>query len=132
VDLSGLLRELDTAILPGGYIEYGAAFGYASRIGQVLEQVEELTAEGFPDAAIEAAEHALRLLEEAFGQVDDSDGELGTGAGDTPGRVRGGPPGPGTARRAARQVGAALRLGDLPGGTVHLCRRAWSRGLGQV
>ena len=78
VDLSGLLRELDTAILPGGYIEYGAAFGYASRIGQVLEQVEELTAEGFPDAAIEAAEHALRLLEEAFGQVDDSDGELGT------------------------------------------------------
>jgi hypothetical protein len=29
VDLSGLLRELDTATLPGGYIEYGAAFGGA-------------------------------------------------------------------------------------------------------
>ncbi len=76
VDLSGLLRELDTAILPGGYIEYGAAFGYAHSIGKVLGQVEELIREGFPDAAIEAAEHALGLLEEAFGQVDDSDGEL--------------------------------------------------------
>ena len=28
-------------------------------------------------AAIEAAEHALSLLEEALGQVDDPDGELG-------------------------------------------------------
>ena len=77
VDLSGLLRELDTAILPGGYIEYRAAFGYARGIDRVLDHVEELTAEGFPDAAIEAAEHALSLLEEALGQVDDSDGELG-------------------------------------------------------
>ena len=77
VDLSGLRRELDAAILPGGYIEYGAAWGYARDIDRVLDQVEELTSKGFPDAAIEAAEHALGLLEEAFDQVDDSDGELG-------------------------------------------------------
>jgi hypothetical protein len=77
VDLSRLRRELDTAILPGGFIEYGAAFGYARGIDSVLDQVEDLTAEGFPDAAIEAAEHALSLLEEALGQVDDSAGELG-------------------------------------------------------
>lgn len=77
MDLSRLRQELDTAILPGGYIEYGAAFGYARGIDSVLDRVEELTNEGFPDAAIEAAEHALSLLEEAFGQVDDSDGELG-------------------------------------------------------
>jgi hypothetical protein len=77
VDLSRLRQELDTAILPGGFIEYGAAFGYARGIDSVLDRVEELTNAGFPDAAIEAAEHALSLLEEAFGQVDDSDGELG-------------------------------------------------------
>jgi len=77
VDLSGLRRELDTAILPGGFIEYGAAWGYARGIDSALDQVEELARKGFPDAAIEAAEHALSLLEEAFDQVDDSDGELG-------------------------------------------------------
>jgi hypothetical protein len=77
VDLSRLRRELDTAILPGGFIEYGAAWGYARGIDSALGQVEELTRKGFPDAAIEAAEHALSLLEEAFDQVDDSDGELG-------------------------------------------------------
>ena len=77
VDLSRLRRELDAAILPGGFIEYGAAWGYARGIDSALDQVEELTRKGFPDAAIEAAEHALGLLEEAFDQVDDSDGELG-------------------------------------------------------
>ena len=77
VDLSRLRRELDAAILPGGFIEYGAAWGYARGIDSALDQVEELTKKGFPDAAIEAAEHALSLLEEAFDQVDDSDGELG-------------------------------------------------------
>jgi hypothetical protein len=74
VDLTQLRRELDTAILPGGFIEYGAAWGYARGIDSALDQVEELTRKGFPDAAIEAAEHALSLLEEAFDQVDDSDG----------------------------------------------------------
>ena len=77
VDLSRLRRELDTAILPGGFIEYGAAWGYARGIDSALDQVEELTRKGFPDAGIEASEHALSLLEEAFDQVDDSDGELG-------------------------------------------------------
>jgi hypothetical protein len=77
VDLSRLRRELDMAILPGGFIEYGAAWGYARGIDNALDRVEELTRKGFPDAAIEAAEHALSLLEEAFDQVDDSDGELG-------------------------------------------------------
>jgi hypothetical protein len=77
VDLSRLRRELDAAILPGGYIDYEMAFGYARGIERVLDRVEELRNEGFPDAAIEAAEHALGLLEGALGQVDDSDGEMG-------------------------------------------------------
>ena len=77
VDLSGLRRELDAVILPGGFIDYEMAFGYAHGIDRVLDRVEELRREGFPDAAIEAAEHALGLLEDALGQVDDSDGEMG-------------------------------------------------------
>jgi hypothetical protein len=76
VDLSGLRRQLDVAIRPGGYVEYAAAFGYARDIEKALDQVDQLLAEGFPEAAIEASVYALGLLDEAFGEVDDSGGEL--------------------------------------------------------
>ena len=77
VDLSRLRRKLDAAIRTDHYVEYGAAHGYAQGIDDVLDRVEKLTAEGFPEAAIEAAEYALGLLEDAFDSVEDSDGELG-------------------------------------------------------
>ena len=46
VDLSGLRRELDAAILPGGYIDYEMAFGYARGIDRVLDRVEERRTRG--------------------------------------------------------------------------------------
>ena len=42
VDLSGLRRELDAAILPAGFIDYEMAFGYARGIDSALDRVEEL------------------------------------------------------------------------------------------
>ncbi|MDQ7903538.1 hypothetical protein RB614_03295 [Phytohabitans sp. ZYX-F-186] len=78
VDLSGLRRELASAIQPSWYVEYGAVAGYAHGIDRVLDEVQRLIDEGFPEAAIEAAEYALTLLEDALGQVDDSDGEMGS------------------------------------------------------
>jgi hypothetical protein len=81
VDLSGLRRELASAIQPSWYVEYGAVAGYAHGIDRVLDEVQRLIDEGFPEAAIEAAEYALTLLEDALGQVDDSDGEMGSLAG---------------------------------------------------
>jgi hypothetical protein len=40
VDLSGLRRELASAIQPDWYVEWNAVGGYAHRIGKVLDGVE--------------------------------------------------------------------------------------------
>jgi hypothetical protein len=77
VDLSGLRRELAAAIQPDYYVEYRAVPGYVHSIDRVLDEVQALVDAGFPEAAIEATEDALTLLEEALGQVDDSNGEVG-------------------------------------------------------
>jgi hypothetical protein len=81
VDLSDLRRELASAIQPSWYVEYAAVAGYAQGIDRVLDEVQKLIDAGFPEAASEAAEHALTLLEDALGQVDDSNGEVGALAG---------------------------------------------------
>jgi Family of unknown function (DUF6880) len=81
VDLSGLRRDLAEAIQPDRFVDYHAVGGYAHGIDKVLDDVYELIEAGFPEAAIEAAEHALTLLEGAFEHVDDSDGEMGSLAG---------------------------------------------------
>jgi hypothetical protein len=75
-ELAGLRRQMDNAIRPYAYPEYGAARGYADRMHELLDQVDDLTEDGLPDAATDMAEHALGLLEEAYGLIDDSDGEL--------------------------------------------------------
>src|SRR5262249_61514487 len=62
-------------------VEGNAVGGYAQGIDKVLDEVQELIDAGLPEAAIEAAEHALTLLEDAYEQVDDSDGEVGAVAG---------------------------------------------------
>jgi hypothetical protein len=76
VDLSGLRRNLAEAIQPDWFVDYRAVGGYAHGIDKVLDEVYGLIEAGFPEAAIEAAEHALTLLESAFEHVDDSDGEM--------------------------------------------------------
>lgn len=77
-DLAQLRRQMDDAIRPHAYPEYGAARGYAKRMHQLLDEVECLVQDGFPEVAVGLAEHALHLLEEAYGFIDDSDGELGS------------------------------------------------------
>jgi hypothetical protein len=81
VDLSGLRRDLAEAIQPDWFVDYRAVGGYAHSIDKALNEVYGLIEAGFPEAAIEAAEHALTLLESAFEHVDDSDGEMGSLAG---------------------------------------------------
>jgi pyruvate/2-oxoglutarate dehydrogenase complex dihydrolipoamide acyltransferase (E2) component len=77
VDLSALRQQLDSAVAPGQYVEYRWAHDYAEGIHHVLDDIEHLTSQGFPESAIEAVEYALELLDEAIGRVDDSDGWLG-------------------------------------------------------
>jgi tetratricopeptide (TPR) repeat protein len=76
-DAGPFLAAVEGAIDTGGFIEYAEAYSYATGIGEVLDGVEKLLGQGHASAVIEIAEHAYRGVEEAMGEVDDSDGYLG-------------------------------------------------------
>lgn len=76
-DVSRILARLDRAAGPADYVHCGEAASFADGIRGDLDAVAELRTEGFAAAAIEVLEHAIELLEEAQGYVDDSDGEVG-------------------------------------------------------
>ncbi|MGW2183387.1 SWIM zinc finger family protein [Streptomyces sp. NPDC001732] len=63
-----------------GYVEYGAASGYARQVAEVVDALHALTAGGQATQAVGLAEEALRVLGEAYGEIDDSDGVVGEAA----------------------------------------------------
>ena len=73
-DTSHVRNRLVNAIAIDDFVDYRNAYSYVTHVHEALDEVEELTGDGFPDAAVELAEFALDLLEEAIELVDDSDG----------------------------------------------------------
>ena len=71
-DDSNPRASLTKAILIDAFVDYGGAYGYFREVDDAQAEVEGLTDQGFPDAAIELTEYALELLEESAGMVDDS------------------------------------------------------------
>ncbi|MFF6809071.1 SWIM zinc finger domain-containing protein [Streptomyces sp. NPDC012403] len=60
-----------------GYVEYADARAYADQARQAVSAIGALTGSGRAADAITLAREAMRLLAEAVGSVDDSDGRLG-------------------------------------------------------
>ncbi|MER6999212.1 SWIM zinc finger family protein [Streptomyces sp. NPDC000410] len=60
-----------------GYVEYADARAYADQAGQAVTAIRALTGSGWAVDAIDLAREAMRLLADAAGSVDDSDGGLG-------------------------------------------------------
>jgi tetratricopeptide (TPR) repeat protein len=73
-ELRGILVD---AIAVDDFVHYRSARSYVIGVNDALGRVDDLIAQGFPDAAIELAEFTLDLLEEAINLVDDSDGGVG-------------------------------------------------------
>lgn len=71
-----LRRELVDAFHIDGFVGYREAGDYFWGISQALEEIDELTDQGFGAAAANLALYALGLAEEFGGHVDDSDGGL--------------------------------------------------------
>jgi tetratricopeptide (TPR) repeat protein len=77
VDLPSFRRAIEVAMDPGDYVDYTHAYGWSEDVDRVIDSLERLLEGGHPDAVIELTEHALVVLEEASGLVDDSDGHVG-------------------------------------------------------
>ncbi|MGC2997548.1 SWIM zinc finger family protein [Streptomyces sp. G35A] len=57
-----------------GYVEYADASGYAQQVAEAAAALRALTADGQAMQAIGLAEEAIRVLGEAYEEIDDSDG----------------------------------------------------------
>ncbi|MGH3834900.1 MAG: DUF6880 family protein [Pseudonocardiaceae bacterium] len=64
-------RELDRAIWVDEYVEWDEAATYVFGVHRALELLADLIRDGHPDQAIELAEHAIDLLEQAVERVQD-------------------------------------------------------------
>ncbi|MFI2029000.1 SWIM zinc finger domain-containing protein [Streptomyces buecherae] len=63
-----------------GYIEYADASRYARQVAEAASTLRALTADGQAAQAVGLAEEAIRVLVEAYGDIDDSDGVVGQAA----------------------------------------------------
>lgn len=72
---------VDAALRLGEYVEYGSAREYAERVHGVVDELERLVGAGSTAEAEVLARHAIGVLGEHAGMVDDSSGYVG-GAGD--------------------------------------------------
>lgn len=77
LDIETFRRAITQATNTHGFVDYYSAYDFASRIDNVVDNIEELLTDGYAQQVIELAEHALKRVEKALGEIDDSDGCMG-------------------------------------------------------
>lgn len=70
-------KAVDDATRTGGYVDYREAFDWAASVEAVLDRVAELVPAGRAVLALRLIDRALSRIEEAIGEIDDSDGHCG-------------------------------------------------------
>lgn len=75
-DLAVFRAAIDKAIRHRNFVDYRAMPAYARGIENVIDSVESLLKRGHVGAVRELAERALRRMEAAMNEVDDSDGYM--------------------------------------------------------
>lgn len=78
LDLSIWKNAIEEAAWTDGFIYYRDMYEYISGIDEVIDSIEGLFKEGHSEGVIELAEYALSVVERATGEVDDSDGGMGS------------------------------------------------------
>lgn len=80
IDWNALKKSLERATRTGGFVDYREAWGFADGVREAIEPLKELLQDD-PDAHGEAVltltEFALKRMERAMGEADDSDGSIG-------------------------------------------------------
>ncbi len=69
-------KAIDAAIKRRRFVEYSEMRGYARGIEAIADAMQGLLKDGHGGAVRELSEHALKLLEKALNDVDDSDGSM--------------------------------------------------------
>jgi len=64
---------IDDATRTGGYLHYREVAGWADAVEMVLDRIAELATDGRGTMALRLIDHAFSRIEEAIGEIDDSD-----------------------------------------------------------
>ena len=70
-------KAIDDATRTGGYLHYREVSGWADAVETVLDSVAGLVAESRGTVALRLIDHAFARIEEAIGEIDDSNGHGG-------------------------------------------------------
>lgn len=70
-------KAIDDATRTGGYLHYREVAGWADAVETVLDRIAGLGAEGRGTVALRLIDHAFSRIEEAIGEIDDSNGHGG-------------------------------------------------------
>jgi len=76
LDKGGFKQAIYKATNTRGFVDYYSAGTFARRIDNTVDSIEELLAEGYGEEVVELAEYALKRVEKALGEMDDSDGNM--------------------------------------------------------
>ncbi len=77
LDLETYRRAIKGAVKTGGFVDYHEAGAYAHGIRKVTQELRGLLRDGHAVACIDLTEYTLKQVEQAIGQVDDSNGQVG-------------------------------------------------------
>lgn len=76
-DISALKKTITRVTQTHGFVEYHKVYDFIKKIYHTLGLMEKLLNAGFTKEVIELSEHALKRVEKALGEMDDSDGYMG-------------------------------------------------------
>jgi uncharacterized Zn finger protein len=76
-NIAAFEQTINQATDTQGFIDYYSAHDFASRIDNVVDGIEKLLTDGHAQEVIDLTEQALKRMEKALGEMDDSDGYMG-------------------------------------------------------
>jgi len=77
LDIEAYKRAISKATSSMGFVDYADAFGFASAMDEVVDEIGGLLEEGHADEVVELSEYAMGEVEGALDHVDDSSGWMG-------------------------------------------------------
>jgi len=77
LNVSAFKTAITQATQTHGFVDYHGVYDFYRRIDNAVGSVEDLLRDGFAKEVVELSEHALKRVEKALGEMDDSDGYVG-------------------------------------------------------
>lgn len=76
INLAAYRQAIDDAARVCDFMDYTSVYEYARGINEAVDAIDRLLKTGYPGEAIELSEYALKVVEDATDEIDDSSGSV--------------------------------------------------------